>query len=161
MLRSGLGSLMAALALGAALLSVTVARADDTDDDFKSLMADCNRPDLPASDINDCMERARVLDESRPSPQLQHLLTQLERRTEDGGSPQLNKPSAPATTGPHALLGSTAPSPIPVFAVRASRDGQTTSEEAQPRKIEAPDEAAPSAEYEGEPVTPPKQPSHG
>ena len=69
-----------ALALGAAM-TATAANADD--DDFKSLMADCNRPDIPLSDIDGCIERARVLDETHPSPKLGHLLTQLERRSED------------------------------------------------------------------------------
>jgi hypothetical protein len=105
---SSLKGLLAALAFGAAM-TATAAIADD-EDDYRSLMADCNRPDLPLSDINGCMERARVLDESRPSPQLQHLLTQLERRSEEPETPNSDKPSSsPASAAPHSLVGASVP----------------------------------------------------
>ncbi len=184
MLRFCLGSLIGALALSTGLLS-TAARAND-DDDFKSLMADCNRPDLEASDISGCMERARVLDETRPSPQLEHLLTHLERLTEGSGSSGPDKAVSPATTTPHALLGASATTASLSLAPRPDRDGHKTSQgwfaflgfgsedtdgsnsgqsaatprESRPLEYEAPDEASPAAEYEGAPTSPPKSPSH-
>ena len=49
-------------------------------DDAASIMADCGGSDLPASAVDSCLERARVLDETDPSPQLQSLEAKLEER---------------------------------------------------------------------------------
>lgn len=98
--RSG-GAALLLMALGFAL----PASADE--DDLKTLMADCTKSDLAASDIPGCMERARVMADTHPSPELQHLLTQLEHRLDDGDSS--NKPSASsATTAPQSLQGAPA-----------------------------------------------------
>jgi hypothetical protein len=186
---SGLKGLLAAFAIGAAM-TATSAIAND-DDDYRSLMADCSRPDLPLSDIDGCMERARVLDESRPSPKLQHLLYQLERRTEEPENPNSDKaPSSPASAAPHSLIGASAQPADQIghkdsgglFAFLGFGSGDSDSSgpagqsatdsphalggpapasDKRPREYEAPDEAAPAAEYEGDATTPPKQPSHG
>jgi hypothetical protein len=54
------------------------------DDDIKSLVADCGGPDVKADDIDSCLERARELGETNPSPQLQGLTARLERMAERG-----------------------------------------------------------------------------
>jgi len=123
---SSLKGLLVALAFGAAM-TATAAIADD-DDDFKSLMTDCNRPDLPLSDINGCIERARVLDETRPSPQLEHLLTQLERRTEQTDAPDSKKASPPpASAAPHTLTGTSLVPASTTLASAPDRDSRKSS----------------------------------
>src|SRR5579863_8189036 len=184
---SSLKGLLVALALGAAM-TATAAIADD-DDDYRSLMADCNHPNLPLSDVDGCIERARELDESRPSPQLQHLLTQLERRSEQPDSSD-SKQASPASAAPHGLvrtsaqpaeqerrktsggflaflgLGSDdADSPGPGRSAatdtpRALAGTTAATDEQRPQEYEAPDETAPTAEFEGAATKPPKQPSH-
>jgi hypothetical protein len=51
--------------------------ADDTE---SAVLADCTAADLPASTVDSCLERARVLDETNPSPQLESLEAQLQER---------------------------------------------------------------------------------
>jgi hypothetical protein len=53
------------------------------DDDLKALIADCGGPNVKADDIDSCLERARVLGEDSPSPQLQSLTARLERMAEE------------------------------------------------------------------------------
>jgi hypothetical protein len=80
------------------------ARASD-DDDLKTLIADCGGPNLQFDDVKPCLERARVLDESRPTPELLRLMTQLEQRLEEGESANGNSqtPSTTANGSPHSL----------------------------------------------------------
>jgi hypothetical protein len=54
------------------------------DDDIKALVAECGGANVKADDIDSCLERARVLGEDSPSPQLQSLTASLERMAEDG-----------------------------------------------------------------------------
>jgi hypothetical protein len=68
-------------AFAAVALSGGAALADD---DIKTLVAECGGPDVKSSDIDSCLERARVLGEDSPSPQLQGLTAQLERKAERG-----------------------------------------------------------------------------
>jgi hypothetical protein len=72
---------LAAAALGALTLAGG-ARAADDDGDLKALLADCGSANIERSDINSCLERARDISESAPSPQLQTLTARLERRAE-------------------------------------------------------------------------------
>jgi hypothetical protein len=69
--------------LAAVALSGSAAWADD---DIKTLVADCGGTNVKADDIDSCLERARVLGEDNPSPQLQSLTARLERLAEDGDS---------------------------------------------------------------------------
>ena len=111
---------------GAALLAgsfVWCVPAAADDDDFKTLMADCGRADLASSDISECLERARVMDDTRPSPDLERLLTQLERRLEDASdAAEAGKPSGSAVTGgPRTLQGAPAAKTVnPSYAVSAN-----------------------------------------
>lgn len=98
--RSG-GAALVLMALGFALPAL----ADD--DDLTSLMTDCSKTDIAVDDIPACMERARVMADTHPSPELQHLLTQLEHRLDDGDAK--SKSAAPsATSAPQTLQGAPA-----------------------------------------------------
>lgn len=69
-------------ALAAVALSGATAWA--ADDDIKSLIADCGGTDVKLDDVDSCLERARVLGEDSPSPELQSLTARLERLAERG-----------------------------------------------------------------------------
>jgi hypothetical protein len=69
---------LAALAVFA--LNGSAYAADD--DDLKALIADCGGANVTPDDIDSCLERARVLGEDSPSPQLQSLTARLERLAE-------------------------------------------------------------------------------
>jgi hypothetical protein len=157
MLISRTGSLMVALAL-AVTASATCARADD--DDYKSLMADCNRADLPASDINGCIERARELDDARPSPQLQRLLTHLERRSEDVEGTDTSKSSTPASGAPHALLGATNASTLSSLSERPGAGPQSSGRDVQPREFQGPEDSQAPTEFDGGDDATPSEPAH-
>jgi hypothetical protein len=58
------------------------AYATEDDDALKALITDCGGADVKADDIDSCLERARVLGEDSPSPQLQSLTARLERIAE-------------------------------------------------------------------------------
>jgi hypothetical protein len=60
------------------------AYAADGDDDLKTLVAECGGPNVKMDDIDSCLERARVLGETSPSPELQGLTGRLERIAERG-----------------------------------------------------------------------------
>jgi hypothetical protein len=51
-------------------------------DSADAVLADCGGAALPRSAVDSCLERARVLDETSPSPQLQSLEAQLSRQAE-------------------------------------------------------------------------------
>ncbi len=75
--------------LGGAFTAVALsgsAYAADEDDGLKSLIADCGGTGVKSDDIDSCLERARVLGEDSPSPQLQSLTARLERIAERGDS---------------------------------------------------------------------------
>jgi hypothetical protein len=94
-----LASITFCAALGAALFAGSALADDDT---IQSLMADCGGPNVAKDDINSCLERARELGDTAPSPQLQGLTARLERRAEalDDAeqAAESQKPDAPATT---------------------------------------------------------------
>lgn len=85
-------------ALGATLLAGS-AYADD-DDALKSLIADCGGPNVANSDIDSCLERAREIGETAPSPQLQSLTARLERRAEAAMDQSDQQPPAEAVPAP-------------------------------------------------------------
>ena len=70
----------------AGLAAVALPGAAWADDDIKSLVADCGGANVKADEIDSCLERARVLGEDSPSPQLQALTASLERIAERGDS---------------------------------------------------------------------------
>jgi len=67
-------------ALAAFALTDGAYAADD--DDLKALIADCGGANVKVDDIDSCLERARVIGEDSPSPQLQSLTARLERLAE-------------------------------------------------------------------------------
>jgi hypothetical protein len=69
------------------------------------VLADCGSADLADSQVDSCLERARVLDETDPSPQLQSLEAQLEQRATGQRMVRheprpLQAPSNPAASDP-------------------------------------------------------------
>ena len=75
MVRLGFAGLTAALLVSAA--PVYAAPGDDTP---AEVMRDCGGDSLPRDEVSSCLERARVLDQSSPSPELQSLEARLEQR---------------------------------------------------------------------------------
>jgi len=72
------------------------------DDDLKALIADCGGPNVKVDDVDSCLERARVLGEDNPSPQLQSLTARLERlaeRNDDNADLSKAYSIGPARTG--------------------------------------------------------------
>jgi hypothetical protein len=91
-------------------VGAATAQAEGTAQDSPTaVLADCGSAELSNSQVDSCLERARVLDETDPSPQLQSLEAQLEQR-ETGHRAVRRDPrplqpsSAPADSdpGPHA-----------------------------------------------------------
>jgi len=74
-------SLMAVLVVGATSIGAP-ARAGQADDELASMTADCTAPDLPRQALDICLERARTLAETDPSPRLQALEARLELEAE-------------------------------------------------------------------------------
>jgi len=79
MVRYSVRTLAAALFVSA-VVAGGAARAD-SDDDLKDLINDCGGK-VDASDIDGCLERAREIAETSPSPYLQGLTARLERQAE-------------------------------------------------------------------------------
>jgi len=69
-------SLAVLLLASAAVPTAAVARDGDVD----AFMSDCGGVDLAPSAIDSCLERARVLDETAPSPEVQSVEASLEQR---------------------------------------------------------------------------------
>jgi hypothetical protein len=68
-------------AFGAAAFAGT-AYATEEEDALKDLVADCGGADVKSSDIDSCLERARSMGETSPSPKLQGITARLERMAE-------------------------------------------------------------------------------
>lgn len=145
------------------LATAGAARADDAAD-FKSLMEDCSRSDLAISDINDCLERARVLSETSPSPQLITLTARLERIAEselDGAAPARQGTSTPAASPPAAPHDTAF-----LVKIRAEEHEQqapveiTVDDAYPPTEVEAPDDTGPPAEKSGQKSLSTPQQSH-
>jgi hypothetical protein len=62
------------------LCTVGVSTAGAAEDSASAVLADCGSADLPTAQVDSCLERVRVLDETDPSAQLQSLEAQLEQR---------------------------------------------------------------------------------
>jgi hypothetical protein len=128
-------------AFTALLLAASPAVAQNytvTDDDtaLSKLNADCGGTDLPDSQIDSCLERARVLDETNPSPGLETLTARLEQRASHASPP------------PRAMEASTPPS--------APSAGAT----GQPRSLAYPEQQYPEPQYrEPAPAPPPPEQS--
>lgn len=75
MIRSGFAGLTAVL-----LVSAAPAVAAPGDDTPAEVMRDCGGDSLPRDEVSSCLERARVLDQSNPSAELQSLEARLEQR---------------------------------------------------------------------------------
>jgi len=72
-----------ALPVFAALLIAGTAYAAQAPDSAASVLKDCSADNLPPDTVDACLERARVLDESSPTPALQSLevkLSQMEAK---------------------------------------------------------------------------------
>jgi hypothetical protein len=72
-----------ALPIFAALLIAGTAYASQAPDSAASVLKDCSADNLPPDTVDACLERARVLDESSPTPALQSLevkLSQMEAK---------------------------------------------------------------------------------
>lgn len=75
MVRFGFAGLTAVL-----LASAAPAAAAPGDDTPAEVMRDCGGDSLPRDEVSSCLERARVLDQSNPSAELQSLEARLEQR---------------------------------------------------------------------------------
>jgi hypothetical protein len=166
---------LAALSLVAAALPARAGIWGD-DDDLKSVMADCNRPDLAADTIDSCLERARVLNETSPSPQLPSLTARLERRAEalrDGTAPSASPQqraapiadqSSDAAAGrneaearPVEIEGDDPP--IPVEKSAGPSDPAAAARDVPPPEMGGPDNAVPPVEDDsGNDPGPPDEP---
>jgi hypothetical protein len=76
-----IGILAVWVALGATALAGG-AYAGEDDGDLKTLLAECGGASVSGSDIDSCLERARLMGETDPSPKLQTLTARLERKAE-------------------------------------------------------------------------------
>lgn len=79
----------------ASLLCIWSIAANADDGDVAKLMSECGAADLPQASLDSCLERARVLEETDPSPQLQTLEANLEQR-ESAPPGRTQAASAPA-----------------------------------------------------------------
>lgn len=68
-------------AVGAAMTAGSACAAED-DTELKTLVAECGGANVNPDDIDSCLERARVMGEANPSPQLQTMTAKLERQAE-------------------------------------------------------------------------------
>ena len=162
----------AVVLLAGAMTFAGAARASD-DDDFKALMVDCGGPNLQFDDVKSCLERARVLDETRPTPELLRLMTQLEQRLEDGENANSNPqpPAATANGSPRALnpLSETANEPsdgrqVGAVVVRASEPGaeqDALNRDMEASRVEESDGAPPTEIAIDDPGPPPEPGSRG
>lgn len=96
-----------------------VSTAGAAEESASAVLADCGSADLPAAQVDSCLERVRVLDETDPSAQLQTLEAQLEQR-ESGHHT--------ASRQPRALSGS----PGPASSELQPYSGQPTVVESEP-----------------------------
>jgi hypothetical protein len=99
MTRLGIAGLTAVLVGSAA--PVLAAPGADT---VAEVMRDCGGNSLPRDQVSSCLERARVLDLSDPSPELQSLEARLEQRVR-------NEPGDDAGPPPSASPGDEPPPP--------------------------------------------------
>lgn len=75
-------------------IAVPGAALSATGDTEQAVVADCGQPGLAGSAVDTCLERARILDETNPSPQIETLIARLE--AEATGRPESSPPGASA-----------------------------------------------------------------
>jgi hypothetical protein len=113
------------------------------EDSASSVLADCGTPDLAASAVDSCLERARVVDETDPSPQLESLEALLEARAEKEQPAPLGPPADAQASGPPAELA------VP-GAENPAADSDTVSADAGPQSGTVEAEREPPAGQAGE-----------
>lgn len=73
------------------LAFATPAAGAPGDDTAADVLRDCGRSNLPRDEVSTCLERARLVDLSNPTPEIQSLVARLEQRArnepEDGAMP--------------------------------------------------------------------------
>lgn len=129
------------------------------DDTLQSVTADCGSPDLPVDSIGSCLERVRVLSETDPSPQLEALEAQIERRADEAE----DGTTAPSKSAPKVLPGTAvtnsptqSPAADPPPPVQPQAD-HSPAEKANPYAASpaATAEIGPPAEIDGDDDAPP------
>jgi hypothetical protein len=123
-------------------------------DNLKALMADCSRPDLPGDEIDSCLGRAIALDDSDPSPQLQALEAQLERRAdavEDGTT---------LTATPPPKTFSSTPDPANSVEVVAPAEAESDDLKAPDEKVGSEESSDPAERAPSMPPTESAGPDH-
>jgi len=151
----------AALYSPALLIILAASPAFAQQDDMQALMAQCAEPAPDAIDA--CIERARVLDETNPTPDLQAFIAQLIQREAsmpDQGTadrpPQQDSGQAAAPTDdyvPPPATDTAAPAPA---SDANSQDETPPDPQPTPADMSPPDNTAPSpAAADTEPPAPP------
>jgi hypothetical protein len=107
----------------ALLLCVWPIAASADDGEGAKLISECSAADLPQASVDSCLERARVLEETEPSSQLQTLEASLEQR-ESGR--RVRTPTAATAAPPEAEV---APEPNMAAPDEGERDVSTRSAE--------------------------------
>lgn len=119
------------------------------DDTLQSVTADCGSPDLSADSVDSCLERIRVLSETDPSPELEALDAQIERRADEAE----DGTAAPAKSAPKTLPGTAVTNTLPQSP--AADPAPTTQPPADhptaPAEKAAPGNASPAATAENDP----------
>src|ERR1700755_2789784 len=96
-------SFMSAALCAVCAVAVPIAALSATDDTEREILADCGQSNLAASIVDSCLERARILDETDPSPQVETLIAKLGRDTAGGpqesGSPRSTADESPGAEG--------------------------------------------------------------
>lgn len=166
--------IVAALAVVSATLPAHAGLFGD-DDTLQSVTADCGRPDLPIDSIDSCLERVRVLSETDPSPQLEALEAQIERRADDAedgttapakpapkvlpGTAVTNSPAESPATDPPPAQPQADHAPAPVATGNPyTTDRAATAENDPPAEIDGDDEAPPVEGKNDDRADPPPTP---
>jgi hypothetical protein len=127
-----LGSI--AVLLCAGLPSVVGAAADET----RIVLSDCDASGLTPSDVDICLERVRILDETSPSPQLESLEAKLEEKKAGKPNSAASEPPAPLQPLQEVTVGPTTAAAAP----SASFAGPVSPSIAEPENSSRPAEVA-------------------
>ena len=93
---------LASVALFGLLPAAAQNHAMDAPDPMAALMTDCDVPSLEDAKVDSCLERARVMEETNPSPGIEALQAKLEQRSVQRFDP--NSLAPPTTEGNGAML---------------------------------------------------------
>jgi hypothetical protein len=135
-MRAILRNTFAALALTALPLAAHAQQAGDAD----TLLSDCGRQGLTNGEVDSCLERVRVREETAPSPDLQSLEAQLEQESRGQTAP----PSVSANSADSGPTANAADMTPPSAGDAPEAQEQAT---AQPRSLNG---TLPEANTEGE-----------